>query len=320
MIDKSRLIPELEKHLGEGEKRSGWLFWSCPFHDDKSPSFGVNLAEPETFHCYGCGAHGDVGDFLQRHHRWTFPEVKAYLEGDPLPPEEKAKREAEKAEAAAKRAEEAAQRAEDAERRIRELTEKKVAEDYHYALRGLEHAQEAWEAHGIGDLHWQEVFMLGFAPQSESLTIPIRQPGLINIKHRKLIPTAGRYFFELGGISDMMNSLHFAFPEIGISDTIWITEGEKKALITFMHLDNYDQVISAPKVWNESIASVFEGSHINYVVDPDVDRETIWKNVKLLERGQVNIIRPLDKVDDMLIEGTLDANGLLRLADTGVRV
>ena len=40
--------------------------WSglCPFHDERSPSFTV--AEGKGFfHCFGCGAHGDVIDFVR---------------------------------------------------------------------------------------------------------------------------------------------------------------------------------------------------------------------------------------------------------------
>src|ERR671912_492443 len=31
----------------------------CPFHDEKTPSFYVN-DEKGFYHCFGCGAHGDV--------------------------------------------------------------------------------------------------------------------------------------------------------------------------------------------------------------------------------------------------------------------
>ena len=34
----------------------------CPFHDDKNPSMKVD----KRFHCFGCGAHGDVIDFVAR--------------------------------------------------------------------------------------------------------------------------------------------------------------------------------------------------------------------------------------------------------------
>ena len=35
----------------------------CPFHKEKSPSFTVR-ADPPVFHCFGCGAGGDVVEFV----------------------------------------------------------------------------------------------------------------------------------------------------------------------------------------------------------------------------------------------------------------
>src|SRR5262245_54491111 len=37
----------------------------CPFHAEKTPSFTVNR-EKGFFHCFGCGAAGDVFKFLQQ--------------------------------------------------------------------------------------------------------------------------------------------------------------------------------------------------------------------------------------------------------------
>lgn len=37
----------------------------CPFHDDRVPSFTV-YPDQGTFHCFGCGAHGDALTFLQK--------------------------------------------------------------------------------------------------------------------------------------------------------------------------------------------------------------------------------------------------------------
>src|SRR6185369_2730093 len=45
----------------------------CPFHIEKSPSFTVS-DEKGFFHCFGCGAHGDVIGFLMRSEGLSFPE------------------------------------------------------------------------------------------------------------------------------------------------------------------------------------------------------------------------------------------------------
>jgi len=46
----------------------------CPFHSEKTPSFIVNPGR-RSFHCFGCGEHGDVFTFLQKYHNLTFPEA-----------------------------------------------------------------------------------------------------------------------------------------------------------------------------------------------------------------------------------------------------
>ena len=56
----------------------------CPFHADRSPSFTI-FAGGERFHCFGCGASGDVLDYLQRAHNVTLPEAARMLEGGNLP-------------------------------------------------------------------------------------------------------------------------------------------------------------------------------------------------------------------------------------------
>lgn len=46
----------------------------CPFHAEKTPSFTVN-EDKGFFHCFGCGASGDVFTFLMRTRQLTFPEA-----------------------------------------------------------------------------------------------------------------------------------------------------------------------------------------------------------------------------------------------------
>ncbi len=46
----------------------------CPFHSEKTPSFSVN-PDKQIFHCFGCGAGGDVFKFLELQEGLNFPEA-----------------------------------------------------------------------------------------------------------------------------------------------------------------------------------------------------------------------------------------------------
>lgn len=50
----------------------------CPFHDDKKPSMNVVPAK-QIFHCFSCGAGGDVFTFVQDYHKMTFREALKFL-------------------------------------------------------------------------------------------------------------------------------------------------------------------------------------------------------------------------------------------------
>ncbi len=43
----------------------------CPFHKEKTPSFTIN-DEKQFYHCFGCGAHGDVIKFIMEHDNLSF--------------------------------------------------------------------------------------------------------------------------------------------------------------------------------------------------------------------------------------------------------
>jgi DNA primase len=59
----------------------------CPFHAEKTPSFSVH-ATRQFYHCFGCGASGDVFSFVQKVESISFPEavrVVAQKMGVPMP-------------------------------------------------------------------------------------------------------------------------------------------------------------------------------------------------------------------------------------------
>ncbi len=60
------------------EKHGRKPFGLCPFHEEKTPSFTVSEAKG-TFHCFGCGAHGDAFDYLRRAQGMELHEALEHL-------------------------------------------------------------------------------------------------------------------------------------------------------------------------------------------------------------------------------------------------
>lgn len=57
----------------------------CPFHDDHSPSMVVSPSR-QTYHCFVCGASGDVISFVQNHLNISFIDgVRIKLVSSSLP-------------------------------------------------------------------------------------------------------------------------------------------------------------------------------------------------------------------------------------------
>ena len=52
----------------------------CPFHAEKTPSFSVN-PDKQIFHCFGCGAGGDVFKFIELQEGLNFPDAVRALAG-----------------------------------------------------------------------------------------------------------------------------------------------------------------------------------------------------------------------------------------------
>ena len=50
----------------------------CPFHGEKTPSFTV-YPEDQTYHCYGCGEHGNVITFVRKIQNLSYYDAVKYL-------------------------------------------------------------------------------------------------------------------------------------------------------------------------------------------------------------------------------------------------
>lgn len=79
--EKIRLANPLKEWLeryGIEINRKG--FAKCPFHSEKTASFRVYA--DNTYHCFGCGAHGDVISFVMAVQNVPFEDACAFLDRD----------------------------------------------------------------------------------------------------------------------------------------------------------------------------------------------------------------------------------------------
>lgn len=67
---------EAAEHYGLEVGHSGMA--CCPFHDDRTPSLKLD----KRFHCFGCGADGDVIDFVSRFFGMTAKEAAEKIIAD----------------------------------------------------------------------------------------------------------------------------------------------------------------------------------------------------------------------------------------------
>jgi DNA primase len=75
--DASDIVRVVGEHVALKPKGREYV-GLCPFHDDHRPSMGVVPAKG-IFHCFVCGAGGDVLSFIQRFHKMEFREALEYL-------------------------------------------------------------------------------------------------------------------------------------------------------------------------------------------------------------------------------------------------
>src|ERR1700761_5722569 len=126
----------------------------CPFHNEKSPSFTVN-EDKGFFHCFGCGAHGDVIGFVMRSDNLGFMEAverlaaEAGIEVPRATPEERARVEQQKT--------------------LHEgLDDPSKFFEAQLRSHGGEQARRYLEGRGL-DLETCQRFRLGYAPQGNAL-------------------------------------------------------------------------------------------------------------------------------------------------------
>jgi DNA primase len=81
LIDEVRSRNDIVSVIGSYiklQKKGGSYLGLCPFHNEKTPSFSVNGAK-QFYHCFGCGAGGNVLTFIMEYENYSFTEALKYL-------------------------------------------------------------------------------------------------------------------------------------------------------------------------------------------------------------------------------------------------
>ncbi len=79
-ISQSVDIVEVISNFVHLKKQGRNYFGLCPFHNEKSPSFSVS-PDKQIYHCFGCGAGGNVFSFLMDIEGLSFQEAAIKLAG-----------------------------------------------------------------------------------------------------------------------------------------------------------------------------------------------------------------------------------------------
>lgn len=74
---KNDIVDVVSQYVKLTRKGSSY-FGLCPFHNEKTPSFSVTPAK-QMYYCFGCGAGGNVFNFVMEYENYTFGEALSYL-------------------------------------------------------------------------------------------------------------------------------------------------------------------------------------------------------------------------------------------------
>ncbi|MEP6800763.1 MAG: DNA primase [Acidobacteriota bacterium] len=83
VLAELRSAADIVEVIGEHTRlKKGGRSWKglCPFHNERTPSFTVDR-DKGLYHCFGCGAGGDVIHFVRQMDRLDFPEAVEALAG-----------------------------------------------------------------------------------------------------------------------------------------------------------------------------------------------------------------------------------------------
>lgn len=316
IISKTDLRELVEKAGGRINKNR----CACPIHGGANEN-GFSIYHKDgrdLWACFtgDCGG-GDVIDFVQKWRGWDFKQSCEFLGGSVQSDPVEMKRLADERMERARIELEQKQAQYEAARRELQFAEKHLL--YHNTMGAW--ARGMWMTAGL-DEGMQDFFTLGACEDfvindgyhTPTLTIPIfdEQRNLLNIKHRLVKPQKenDKYRPERAGLGAFPPFL--AIPEMGFDGgLIIVTEGEKKAMVTWASLNEADiQVIGVPgRTQFKNIADKLKSKNVIVIPDPGAERDAY----DFAKSVQARYLPIGEKIDDYIIETGINSNGLYSL-------
>jgi len=318
ILNKANLRELVEKAGGKLDKNSRC---ACPLHGGENEgAFHIfNKDGRDYFKCFtgDCGA-GDAITFVMKWQGLDFKAACVFLGGDiasdPVAMEASAKARLEKAKA------DHEETRLKVEARRAELQVAQMHLHYHNTMRDW--GRLAWVARGL-DESYQGLWTLGSCDDKKinfkgeeyhtpTLTIPLvdKQYNLLNIKHRLINPPKenDKYRPEKEGLG--MFPPFMAFPDVGFdADTIWIMEGEIKAMVTAtISPDAGWQFVGVPgqDAFEKLPADILKTKKVIVVPDPGAELKA-WKFAKFIG---ARFLMVSEKIDDLINANQYDKDWL----------
>ncbi len=221
-----------------------------------------------------------------------------------------------------------------AERALAHLRSEQVWLRYHEALD--DYSRAIWRRRGIPDC-WQSFWQLGWRREwqfrqpdghlhvTPSLTIPLFNHSweCVNVKHRLVDPPPDRrnmrYLYELVG-QEESDPLFLCNPDAQLEGHVILVEGEIKAAVTFLTLDDSKVVMvglpgATPKP--ATLQQFEKAERITLVLDPGAQQQA-RKLAGALGAKRCRVLIPPKKIDDGIISEHLTKRDVFALLRTAV--
>lgn len=331
MIDTTALLSSINLHdlieRDAGETGKGKRIY-CPFCQVSFTGGPALQVFGEKYHCFGCGAHGDAIDYMQKRDGVDFVEACRRLGWNGGEQDAQSVQRA-LIERQQRKIEQDRQRANRLDEVLAEFSHDEIWAAFNRRMTADHVAW--WELQGIPK-EWQDYLRLGYTPDkpyydrtgqlrhSPAYTIPYFHTGFEfrNMQYRLQDPAnpKDRYRFEGG----LRTTYYVVEPSQPIQDNVIICEGAKKAIVCKVYGDTGDRVtvLGVPsKVDSGGVLDVVsECAHVWFVYDPDAFERPVnaghdWKPtpIKLAEKlgHAARVVRLPFKSDDGFVQHGLEA-------------